>query len=713
MNAAPKSQVNTPDLEQERRRIALRLEEVAKLSESNVAPAAFYGEMLKRLLESLAAPAGAVWGRTSQGNLQLQYQINLKEIGLDQNEEARKGHEELLRQAILQRRPFHVPPHSGVGVREDGKPAAGNLTDYLLLITPILVNQEPAGIIEVWQHGNRPSQAVTGWLQFMTYMAELSSRYQRNQIVGHLSGQQQVWTQLEAFTRQVHASLHPTEVAYHAANEGRRLIDCDRLSVAVRQYGSKARIEAVSGADVVERRSNLVRLMRALCEQVIKWGEKLVFNGVRDDSLPPKVLEALDGYLAESNSKLLVVQPLRDERESGKRPPRSALLMECFEPPAEPQQLIARLDVVARHATPALYNAVEHRRIPGRLIWQPLAKVQDGIGGKAKAITAVAVGLVSFLVAMLFLVPYELKLDSTGKLLPCVRRTIYPPTAGLVREFKVDQKTVVLEDSHLAVLESTELAQKLIALEAAYQGAEQEARAAHHSADTDLKPQEKRSLWEQESFKKRFVDLKRKELKEFIKRNNANPLLPGEFYLHAPLFTPEEKRRLSRLEWTVLNGNFKDEWLNRPAKPSDPILKLGAKEGPWEIELRIPQKHISQVLKAYERSDVKEIDGVKVLDVDFLLRSDAMATYRGLLFRDRIPSEAVPNRDEKDESEPEVITYVNIDHPSIDPADRLSRGALTSGTEIHAKVRCGKHRMGYSLLYGVWEFFYEKVVFFF
>jgi hypothetical protein len=124
VNAAPNTQASTPDLEQERRRIALRLEEIAKLSESNVAPGAFYAEMLKRLLESLAAPAGAVWGRTAQGHLQLQYQINLKEIGLDQNEEARVSHEELLRQAVMQPRPFHVPPRSGVGVREDQSFAA-------------------------------------------------------------------------------------------------------------------------------------------------------------------------------------------------------------------------------------------------------------------------------------------------------------------------------------------------------------------------------------------------------------------------------------------------------------------------------------------------------------------------------------------------------------------------------------------------------------
>ncbi|HEY7329472.1 MAG TPA: hypothetical protein VH592_17670 [Gemmataceae bacterium] len=707
MSPAPSTQINGPDLEQERRRIATRLEEIARLSESNVPAGVFFSEMLKRLLETLAAPAGVVWARTPQGNLQMQYQINLKEIGLDQNEEVRASHEELLRQAVTQPRPFHMPPRSGVQ-REDGKAQAGNLTNYLLLIAPIIVNQQCAGLIEIWQNANRPPQAITGYLQFMTYMAELSSRYQRNQVMGQLTGQQQVWTQLENFARLVHASLHPTEVAYQVANEGRRLVECDRMSVAIRQYGSKGHIEAVSGADVVERRSNLIRLMRKLSEEVIKWGEKLIFSGTRDDSLPPRVLTALDHYLAESNSKLLVVQPLRDDRETGKRPPRSALVMECFEPPAEPQQLIARLDVVARHATPALYNAVEHRRIPGRWVWQPLAKLQDGIGGKAKAITAVVVGLLSFLVAMLFLVPYELEMDSTGKLVPWARRVVYAPSPGQVMEFKVEPAMDVPEKSELAVLFSTDLFQKYFELQAQIEGARLERGAADliRNRGPGNKDQGREAAGD-EGLKRDIEKRKARELEEFIDRNNANPDKPGEYFLRAPDFTAEEKMRVGKLEWTVLTGNFNDEWRGRMAKPSDPILKLGAKDGPWEIELRIPQKHISQVLKAFE------YNGGEALDVNFILRSEPSRKYRGILKRDKIASEAIPNRDEKDESEPEVIAYVTIDDASIDLNYRLPLGALTSGTEVRAKVRCGKHSMGYSLFYGVWEFLYEKVVFFF
>ena len=43
-----------------------------------------------------------------------------------------------------------------------------------------------------------------------------------------------LWVQLEGFARAIHSSLNPTEVAFQVANEGRRLIQCDRVSVAAR-----------------------------------------------------------------------------------------------------------------------------------------------------------------------------------------------------------------------------------------------------------------------------------------------------------------------------------------------------------------------------------------------------------------------------------------------------------------------------------------------
>jgi len=63
---------------------------------------------------------------------------------------------------------------------------------------------------------------------------------------------------------------------------------------------------------VVEKRSNLVRLMPTLFDKVIKWGEKLITRG-EGRQPPARCHPCPDAYLAESNSKLLVVLPLKDD----------------------------------------------------------------------------------------------------------------------------------------------------------------------------------------------------------------------------------------------------------------------------------------------------------------------------------------------------------------------------------------------------------------
>jgi hypothetical protein len=727
MSAGTVTPPTANNMDQERQRVGRLLDEIARLCEAEIPPAGFFGEMLKRLLDALSAPAGAVWLRTGQGNIQLQYHINIKQSGMDKSEQARQAHDALLTLAFNQKpaKPMHVPPNSGVGGEANGQAPAGNPSDNLLLLTPIVENDEVRGVIEVWQNPNRPANAIPGFLHYMSLVAELCLRYLRNQRMSQLTGQQQLWTQLEIFARQVHGSLNPVEVAYIAANEGRRLIECDRVSIALR-YGRRVVIEAISGADVVERRSNLVVLLRKLCYAVIIWGEKLVYNGVKDDSLPPKVIRALDEYLAESNSRLLVIYPLRDEREgpTPRNPPRSALVMECFEAPVEPEQLTARAEVVARHATPALYNAVEHRRIPMRWIWMPLAMLQEGLGGTARTIMALVCVALTTLITALILLPYPLKMDANGKLMPTIRSVTYPPVAGKVNEFKVAPGENVDGDRVLVKMSDAELETKMSKLRTEIASAGREAAAlAKQEQEQALQPSERLKLSSEVTEKKETQHTKQKELDDLIARTNADPQKNGVFDLKAPQFSAEQLRQIDyalygshKKVWTILNANFREEWTNREVKPSDPLLRLGAKDGPWEIELNIPQKHIGQVQKAFEAMRKKDPDKVPELDVDFLLRSDPTRVFKGKLSADKVAHEANPNKEEgsgAEAAEPVVLAVVRIEGNDILDKNRLPPELLLSGAEVHAKIRCGNKPMYYSLFYGVWEFIYEKIVFFF
>jgi hypothetical protein len=709
-----------PNIEETRRQIQRLFEEVARLSELDLLPADYFGEFLKRVLTALAAPAGAVWMRTPQGNLQLQFQVNLQNLGLNRTDETQQAHQELLRLAFQQPRALHLPPQSFAGQSEPGRIAPGNPTDCLLLLVPIQVENQVDGLLEVWQSPDRNPAAINGFLQFMTEMCQLASRYLRNRLMRQMAGQQALWTQLETFTRTIHGSLNPVEVSYLIANEGRRLVDCDRISIGVR-YSRKARVEAVSGADVVERRSNLVQLMSKLFDRVLAWGDKLVYSGTKDEALPPDVLKALDEYLGESNSKLLVVLPLKDEREKdSKKPPRSAMMMECFEPQQTPEQLVARLEVVGKHTAPALYNAVEHRRIPMRFLWLPLAKVQEGLGGKAQAIVASVAAAVVALFLVLFFVPYPLKMDSTGQLLPLERLYVYSQGKGHVQDVAIMPNEKVVPGRNLVRISDLDLARQISELENEMRGAQKQLELVDaqlseaQQRPADYRPETLIDLRTKKVEHQNTIDLKKDLRDKTLKFYGVVPDHTGSFWLTAPEF-PQAGREVGEKEpfWTVLTPDFRESLKRRLVDPKDPLLRLGNKEGRWEVELRVPQKHIGQVLYAYDYLSKQTGREVTELDVDLIVRSDPTHTYRGRLPRNRIANQADPHKDDNNEAEPVVLAWVRVDGDDI-PADRrIPRDLMLTGTEVKAKVRCGEHKMGYSLFYGVWEFFYEKVVFFF
>jgi hypothetical protein len=84
-----------------------------------------------------------------------------------------------------------------------------------------------------------------------------------------------------------HASLDPKATAYTIANEGRRLIECDRVSVAILK-GRKCVIEAVSGQDTFDKRSNTVSMLAHLATAVVA-SLSCFLTKSRNEPRPPHV----------------------------------------------------------------------------------------------------------------------------------------------------------------------------------------------------------------------------------------------------------------------------------------------------------------------------------------------------------------------------------------------------------------------------------------
>src|SRR5207244_3806194 len=125
------------------------------------------------------------------------------------------------------------------------------------------------------------------------------------------------------------------------------------------------------------------------------------------------------------------VMPLRDEREDKERPCRSAVMIECFEPNLTAEALLARIDVLVKHASPAMYNVLEHHRVPFRWLLVPIANIRDSLRGKRGTWAALIVAAAVVLVTAMVIVPYPLRLYAKGKFLPKDRITISAKIDGI------------------------------------------------------------------------------------------------------------------------------------------------------------------------------------------------------------------------------------------------------------------------------------------
>ena len=372
-------------VEQTKQQIRSLVAEIAQLSKTDVTPEEFYGQFLPRVISALAAVGGAVWTVNPEGRLALQYQVNIQETKLRDNEEQLAQHSRLLYKVLSDGTETLVPPHSGPGdaTPAQGETPAANPTDFLLVFGVLKTDLETVGLIEVFQRSDVGVSTQKGYLRFLGQMCELAGNFLKSHQLRHFSDRQVLWSQLEDFTRTAHASLDPRETAYTIANEGRRLIECDRVSVAIRK-GSKCRIEAVSGQDLFDKRSNTVHLLGKLATAVVSAGEAVWYTGDTRD-MAPQVEDAVQEYVDEAHSKTIAVLPLQrpappEEDDPKKRtepePPIGALIVEQIEDSRLSPTMVHRADVVCQHSSVALANSLEHQNLFLMPVWRALGKTR-------------------------------------------------------------------------------------------------------------------------------------------------------------------------------------------------------------------------------------------------------------------------------------------------------------------------------------------------
>ena len=678
-------------VEQTRLQIRAIVNEVTQLAKQDVPPEEFHAEILPKIVTALAAVGGAIWTVDDRGALTLGYQVNMRELRLGESEEATKKHSRLLYKMLMSKEDGTiVTPRSG----GEGDDEAGNPTDFLLVFSPIRTELEQVGLLEIVQRADTGPVAQKGYIKFLGQMGMVTADYYKNRQLRNFSERQHLWTLLEEFTRTIHKTLDMRETAYTVVNEGRRLIECDRVSIAI-QKGTKCLIESVSGQDMVDKRSTTVKLLGKLATSVVKCNEPIWYTG-DTSNFAPQVEKAVEDYVDESHTKMVAVFPLTKKRleeapeeditaREKPLPPFGALIVEQIEDSRIPERMKKRVEIVADHACSALGNSIDHNSVFLMPLWTMI--------GKSKVLTtarmlpktiSIALAILATILALIF-VPWNFNLSCDGNLEPH-RANVFAEIPGIIKEVYVKHDQMIEAGEVIAVCTSTQLDKDEEDLLGRISVLETELTSSLQMIDDRMMPPDRRLSLQAD------INRIREQQKSLDKQKAIHKRMRDQLTIRAPI------------SGKVTEFEVERELVGRPVNNGTLLMEIvdTDRSKPWKLELDMPEKNMGHII-GYQKKMLAK-DSKYLLDVDFVLVSNADINYTGKV--DRIHERAEVKGEAGAAGGGNTVRMTaDIDDMSKLPPE------IRPGIGCKAKIKCGKRSIGYVLFHDAIAFVQQNIIF--
>jgi multidrug efflux pump subunit AcrA (membrane-fusion protein) len=694
---------------------------LGQLARSSAPPEDFYRQLLEQCVRSLSAVGGAAWLRAGDGSLRIVAQCRWPAAQIGADAPGRRAHEKFLSDAASGGCVVSAPPAAAGGEEPPGNP-----TDCTLLVAPIQVRREVAesnddanergfesalrisksgrgpsatlAILEILQRPDSSPGAQRGYEQFLTAVAELAADYHIFRELRELRRNAAYREQLLCLSRQVHCDLNLSETAYAVANDGRRVIACDRLSVLLSGGGRSARLLATSGTLRVERRGETPRRLEELAGLVARTNEPAYYADAQCDALPP-IAEALERHAEATHARQIMAVPLRSPHElqrgepgsgaeDSPRPPiaavRFVLIAEQFDArdgDLQRERLVETAEVVGS----ALANALEVDRLPLAWLLRPMGAARQRLAARwPRWAVALAGGAAAALA--LILVPANFHVEAPGTLQPVVRHELFAPRSGLVDAVLVEHGAAVAAGQPLVRLRDPALELEINRVHGEIETAQRQIDAVRAmktsrvagsggsgsgtgrpAAPIDMYrlSADERELDQRLANLRRELDLLHDERASLV----VNSPIAGRV-----------------LTWDVAN-----RLVTRPVERGEVLATVADLSADWRLELDVPDNRIGHVLAAQQALGPD-------LPVRFRLSSDDREQHLGRVAE--ICRTADVDADGGAPPAPVVRINVSFDASEFDAA---ARGELRPGVSARAQIACGRRPVGYVWLHDIWD----------
>jgi hypothetical protein len=691
------STVDERAVEEARRQILAIVDQIRALAQGDMKEAEFFSALLAKSIEAMGAVGGIVWLVRDQGRVESVTGQGVEHTGIAQDQDAQAAHGKLVGALMGNPTGLIVPPRAGL-TNADGSAAASNPTDLLVVAAPIDRDGTRAGLIEIFHQRNAP-EVERGYLKFLQEVTQPARTFLDRQQLVTLDSQQTALVQVDRFSRAVHETLDPVATAFVLANEARRIIGCDRVSVLVKR-GRKLRLEDVCGQESIERRASAVQAVEALVRVVAKAGDPL-WHPDPATELPPQIEEELEVYVDESHATALAIVPLEKPRptpvvqtggvdavavaKAEATPkvapePIGALVAEWFSASTFEGGKRARVELVAEHGRVALANALAHTSLPLYPLLNLLGKSKALTTARNLPKTILAILATAAAILALVLVPADLRLEGKGTLEPVHHRDVFAGIDGVVESIApgVEHAADVKEGQLLASLRNIELDVAL----------------------TDVLGRKAASEEQLVSTRRAILEDKKISADEKTRMAGRAAQLQREIESLEAQRTLYEAKKLSLavrspIDGVIVTWQVRDRLMLRPVEKGQVLLNVADKTGPWELEIHLPDDRLGHVNRAYAEARAAG----RELEVDYILATDPGTRHVGTV---REIHEQAEVRGEQGNT---VLLRITID-PS-----RHEKEELGAGASVTARINCGKRPLGYVIFHDLVAFIQQHILF--
>ena len=471
-----------------------------------------------------------------------------------------------------------------------------------------------------------------------------------------------------------------TQLTYHLVNDLAKLTGADRVSF----ISPRRKIWAISGAADFSLRTSTAKTLARIAGAAVATRGGMEWSAGQLASDGMRLPRGLKERVAELPSQNGFVLPIFEKRRRA-----GVLVLEFFETGGEVNDqetsVLERRELIneaVAFASPVILRSHQVHSIPGigkldllfnRILARPVRTA-------FVSLMAVAVAVAMFYA--LFCVFQPLEIHGEGLLLPTQQQHVFAQLDGEVDRLHVGEGDSVRANQVLLNISDLKLDEELISIEGSIGETRQELRnlslADFESDDEDSLADETHKASEIERLNIRLSTLETR-LTFFESRKSR---------LHVT----------SPIDGQITTPGLRQRLLARPVNRGDLLMTVAKTQGPWQLELKIPENRVEFVDAAFKRLKADAPD--RRLTVQFRLSSDSQQTHQGTLRSIDYRSELSAGQEELSM----VVAMIDIDEQELSDSLRL-------GARVYGKIDCGQRSNFYLLTYELRQKLYEWLFF--